>query len=922
MKKIGIRWWGWLAVGIGLVAACKNPIDGLEIFFKKPYPVALEVQYYTAAGEVPKNMQVQLTGPDVDRLITTVKTKRFKVTSDGTLYLSIDSLGARPTPQKPLRFTVVVKSEGFVDAVLPMEIRNENSRSVAMVLQPKEAASPIKTAQNTGDKKGSVDKDWNLETSNPSLPNPAVMQVAIPKGVLLKDVAEQPVSGTLTSRFQAVDLTKPNATFLTMPIVNQTIPHPIGFGGSGVGLDQKITQSAGAFLLQVHNEKYQLVKTFSQPVQVNFSVSPQLYNSLERRLIQPGDSIPLFSYDVATDEWRRETAGKVVKTSEGGLVYVAKLSHLSLWVAAFTKQSCETGPGFKLKSSLPASSATYLCEVINEATGARLQVFQSTVNNGEIIKISGLESDQFVRLRITDNQSTATVTSELVNGCSPGVQELDLSSFKKPIVKCSSGPGFRIKSSLPKSDYRYTCEVINDATKAKLQSFQTTANDGEIIRVNGLDSDQQVRLRILDIVSSAVVTSEAVDACTTDIQGLDLASFKLPPQRCAASPGFRIKSNLPNSDRQYSCEVLKADTKERLQVFQSTVNNNDIIRLGGFYDNTGLIIFRIFDLVSSAVATSAPTEACNGTVVTLELLNFKVPAPKCPSSVGFMVKSNLPNSEVRYTCQVINAATNVVMQTFQTTVNNGQVIRVNNLYSDETVKLRIFDVSSSAVATSAPVEACTTTVQTIDITSFKKPIVKCPSSLLFRIKSDLPNSTRLYNCEVIREDTKARLVSFQSTVNNGQVIKIDGLDSDQSVRLRIVDVASTAVALSGAVDACTTETQVIDLTSFAPLPVVPTGVVQITLQFPCTEIDATKLPTLELFGRFRVTGTLQWQNLPSLKYTPGKTSFSTTTTLLKAGVTYDFQAGPAPGYYSFSENNHLLESEDWVIKIKTDEYCK
>jgi hypothetical protein len=287
-----------------------------------------------------------------------------------------------------------------------------------------------------------------------------------------------------------------------------------------------------------------------------------------------------------------------------------------------------------------------------------------------------------------------------------------------------------------------------------------------------------------------------------------------------------------------------------------------------------------------------------------------------------MVKSNLPNSDLRYTCQVINAATNAVMQTFQTTVNNGEVIRVNNLYSDETVKLRIFDGSSSAVATSAPVEACTTTVQTIDITSFKKPIVKCPSSLQFRIKSVLPNSTRLYNCEVIREDIKARLVSFQSTVNNGQVIKIDGLDSDQSVRLRIVDAASPAVALSGAVDACATETQVIDITAFAPLPVVPTGVVQITLQFPCTEIDATKLPTLELFGRFRVTGTLQWQNLPSLKYTPGKTSFSTTMTLLKAGVTYDFQAGPAPGYYSFSENNHLLESEDWVIKIKTDEYCK
>lgn len=911
-----------LGIGIGLLTACKNPIEGLELFFKKPYPVALEVQYYTAAGEVPANMQIQLTGPDANRLITTVNTKKFKVTSDGTLYLSFDSLGVRPTREKPLRFTVVVKSEGFVDAVLPLEYQSDSPRSLGIILQPIGTASPIRLGKSTTDKNGSLDKDWVIETPTPLAPNPSLAQATLPKGVILKEVSGQPVTGTLTSRFQSVDITKPNATFLTMPIVNQTIPRPTLIGGVGAALDQRITQLAGAFLLQMHNESYQLVKTFSQPITVKFSVSPQMYNPLERRTIQAGDAIPLFSYDVARDQWQMEAAGKVQKSAEGTLEYVASLPHLSLWVAAFTKQNCESGPSFKIKSSLPSSSTTYLCEVINEGSGARLQVFQSTINNGEVIKINGLESDQFVRLRITDNLSTATVTSSLVNGCSPDVQELDVASFKKPIIKCTSGPGFRIKSNLPKSDYRYTCEVINEATKAKLQSFQTTANDGEIIRVSGLDGDQWVRLRILDIVSAAVVTSEVVESCTTDIQVLDINSFKLPPQRCTTSPGFRIKSNLPNSDRQYTCEVLKADTKARLQVFQSTANNGDVIRLGGFYDNTGLIQFRIFDIVSSAVVISEAVEACNGTVATLELLNFKTPAPKCPSSIGFRVKSNLPNSNLRYNCEVINATTNARMQSFQTTVNNGEVIRINGLYSDESIKLRISDVASSAVITSVAVDACNTTIQTIDLTSFKKPVVKCPSSLQFRIKSNLPNSTRLYNCEVIRDDTQARLVTFQSTVNNGQILKIDGLDSDQSVRLRISDVASTTVATSPAVDACATDIQLIDITSFTPLPPINTGEVLITLQFPCTEIDASKLPTLELFGRFRPSGTIQWQNLPTLKYIPGKTSFSTTTTLLKVGTIYDFQAGPAPGYYSFSESNYKLESADWVIKIKTDEYCK
>ena len=83
-RLIRILWFAGMALGV--VSACKNPIEGLELFFKKPYPVALEVQYYTAAGEVPSNMQIQLTGPDANRLVTTVNTKKFKVTSDGTLY--------------------------------------------------------------------------------------------------------------------------------------------------------------------------------------------------------------------------------------------------------------------------------------------------------------------------------------------------------------------------------------------------------------------------------------------------------------------------------------------------------------------------------------------------------------------------------------------------------------------------------------------------------------------------------------------------------------------------------------------------------------------------------------------------------------------------------------------------------------------
>lgn len=904
--------------------ACKNPLDGFELRFKKPFPVALDVQYYTKGGlEVPTESQVLITGPDAGRVITTVETKKFRLTGDGTLFLSIDSLGPRPSEQQPLRFTVVVKSRGALDAVLPVELRDDKQRSVTLVFQPQEAVNTkVNVSQRSSSSVGRIDADWVLET--PELVGTAQSKVkaTVSQGSIVKDAVGKEIAGTLTARFQVVDITKPHDNFLINPIINSTIARPLLKDGSGVGSNQQFTQLAGAFLLQIYNEQFRLVKSLTSPIKVRFSVSSQLYHPQERRLIKEGDEIPLYSYDAATNTWQTEVFGKVVKVTDGSLSYEAELPHLSLWVAGFTKQKCETGPSFKIKSSLPATDVQYQCEVLADGTNTRLQVFKSTINNGEVIRVNGLESDQYVRLRITDALGSATVTSEVINGCGGTEQVLDVSSFKKQIIKCTTGPGFQIKSNLPPSDYRYNCVVINAETNATLQSFQTTANNGEVIRLNGLDSDQKIRVKISDIVSGAVAISESVDACATSVQPLDISSFKLPPQRCTASPIFKIQSTLPASDRTYTFEVIKPDSKNRLQVFQSTANNGDFIRLNGLYDNTGSIQLRIFDIVSATVATSAVVEACSNITYLLILEGFQTPAPRCASTLNFRIKSSLPNSSHQYTFEVINAKTNGTMQKFQSTANNGDIVRINGLYSDETVRLRITDLFSTATVQSVGLAACTTNTQEIDLTSFKAPPTKCATPLTFTVKSSLPVSDRVYDCELLNATTNAIMRSFQSKISSGSSIKISNLESGAQVKLKVYDNQSSAIGISSAVDPCSATAQTIDLSAFKVPSSLQSGEVRITLQFPCKALDEPKLPTRELFGRFRETGTLQWKNLPSMKYISGQTSFSIVTDLLVVGKTYDFQVGPAPGYYSFSENAYTLRKADWVIRIDTDEYCK
>lgn len=897
-------------------------MDGFELRFKKPFPVALDVQYYTKGGtEVPTDAQVRITGPDAQRVITTVETRKFRLTGDGTVFLSIDSLGPRPSEQHPLRFTVVVTSSGWIDAVLPIELKSDKQRSLTMIFQAT-GSNIVGVAQRQGIRSGRVESDWNFETPTTASSGQSNISLTLAQSTKLVDVTGKTVDGTLTTRFQAIETNKPYETFLINPIVNQTLPAPMLLDGVQARLNQQLTQVAGAFLVQIHNEHFQLVKTVSKPIKVRFSVADQLYHPQKRRLIQDGDFIPLYSYEVATDTWQAEPPGVVTKESNGRRLFTAELSKLALYVAGFTKEKCESGPSFKIKSSLPSTDVQYQCEVIVDGTNSRLQVFKSTVNNGEVIRVSGLESDQFVRLRISDAASSATVTSEVVNGCGGSEQVLDVSGFKKQIIKCSTGPGFQIRSTLPNSDYKYNCVVVNAATNAILQSFQTTVNNGNIIRLSGLDSDQQIKVKLADIVSNAVVVSEAVDACASAVYPLDLQSFKLPPQRCTTTPIFKIQSNLPASDRSYTFEVIKPDSKTRLQVFQSTANNGEIIRLNELYDNTGPIQLRIYDIVSSAVALSSVAEACSNTTHIVALNGFQTPAPRCASTLNFRVKSNLPNSANQYTCEVINAKTNGVMQKFQSTANNGDVIRINGLYSDESVRLRITDLFSTATAQSVVSTACNTVTQDIDLTTFKAPPTKCSNPLIFTVKSSLAPSDRLYNCELLNALTNVIIKSFTSTISSGSTIRISNLESGTQVRLKVYDNQSSAIGFSNPIDPCSASPQSIDLSNFkAPSSLKP-GEVRITLQFPCKELDEPKLPTQELFGRFRETGTLPWKNLPSMKYVSGQTSFSIVTDLLQVGKTYDFQVGPAPGYYSFSENAYTLRKADWVIKIDTDEYCK
>lgn len=114
---------------------------------------------------------------------------------------------------------------------------------------------------------------------------------------------------------------------------------------------------------------------------------------------------------------------------------------------------------------------------------------------------------------------------------------------------------------------------------------------------------------------------------------------------------------------------------------------------------------------------------------------------------------------------------------------------------------------------------------------------KCEEGLVFQFKSKLPLSTKLYNCELIDEETGDIIQSFQSMINNNQFVKINDLDKGKLVKLKIKDIDSNNIAISNVVESCNLDREIIDVTSFVLPSYITKGEVKVTLLFPCAEID-------------------------------------------------------------------------------------
>ncbi|CCH53331.1 hypothetical protein BN8_02421 [Fibrisoma limi BUZ 3] len=388
-----------------LTDACKNPIDGIQLGFKDPITQGvLELRLIDPAGKpLPKQINVKLAGPDASRIVTTLNTNRYKVNADGILLLAA-SPQSSPSAQQPLRFTVVLESEGYLPVVQPvvMTSLNRQVRTVRFINIPLPPATL--SAELTAGRAGTDGALTTTLTLDTPLQSGKVdnASLTLPMGTKLTDRDGQAVSGELAISLVHTDTRSGNAT-AQVPgggLMNNVMP--LIAGSQSLGL-MRVSSMGGSVTIEAYNEQYQLARSFSQPVRLTMELNPAMRHPQADRTIRAGDVIPLFSFDALTSVWRQEKPGVVVLNQQTGrLEYQADVLTAGTFVVGWADSICEVGPVFSVSSKLKNVDVNYRCEIVDAVTGQLAGSFYASANDGAQIRITAQPRNRRLKLRVFD----------------------------------------------------------------------------------------------------------------------------------------------------------------------------------------------------------------------------------------------------------------------------------------------------------------------------------------------------------------------------------------------------------------------------------------------------------------------------------------------------------------------------------------
>lgn len=460
---------GGLLVFIVAAEACRNPLDGVTIGLKDPIQEGVvESRFYDPTGTpLPAVNQITIVGPDAERVVTTLNTRRYKVNSDGNLLLAA-SPGTTISVQNPFRFTLVVEAEGYLPVVQSYVLTNPKRqvRSLRRISlrQPPRTLNAVEQTGNAS-AGGSVTTALQV-TTTPKTGEVDRATVSLQPGTRLTDRDGQEVGGNLTL---GVIHTNSRSSEATTNIPGAGVLSSVaGRNGASLG-NLRLLSLAGSVTLQLYNDRYTLVRTMLPSARWAMDLNPMAYNVPKGRAIEAGDSIPLFSYDELTGRWQEERPGVVARNQQTGrLEYQAEAAYTAAYVAGWTEAICAAGPVFKVSSPLAGVDVNYLCKVIDAPTGQVVSTFYANANNGSLITVHNQPKNRKLKVQIYDE------TDAWGNGTKGG-----LIAESGPGLTCDQTPVAINLAGLPvppvmKLEFSFSCPNGTRLDEASLPALMIT----------------------------------------------------------------------------------------------------------------------------------------------------------------------------------------------------------------------------------------------------------------------------------------------------------------------------------------------------------------------------------------------------------------------------------------------------------------
>jgi hypothetical protein len=410
------------ALIITLFAGCKNPAEDVEIIvntdiFKSP----TLIQFVNAKAGIdgPKSFTVDITGPGASLVRTTTGGKVFK-TAEGLLNLMLDR-AANPSPTNPVKFTVIANAAGFAPTYLDVVITSTTDPTIYRVPMT-EYANPTAGSGAIVATKAITSGTTSTDVSFTTATNAGMAQksdIIIPTGTGLLDASGASVGGSQLEARVVYSGYAADGTFSNLP--------GDGFAANLIGANGQPV-AAGAYLDPVGSVSINMfaggkeVKSFNKPVTLDMEINSSIINPATNQPIKENETIPLWSLNSQTGQWKNEGNATVVKNTAGVLVARAQINHLTDWVFAYALQfGCTTSITINRTSDTDEETFTFT-DLIKKSTGSFIMKKgekTKTFSGGVIRSANRLTvtagSDKYVERTKTSPQGTFCGTTTVFN---------------------------------------------------------------------------------------------------------------------------------------------------------------------------------------------------------------------------------------------------------------------------------------------------------------------------------------------------------------------------------------------------------------------------------------------------------------------------------------------------------------------------